>query len=122
MLLLLQLKTNYCHTSIEMACVSGSGQPAPYGMIVLSEAAREECKNPERKSSLTEELDAHRKLVNSQLDHHEALKTLVVMAEEWTIDNGNLTPTMKLKRNSIEDNVAKFVDDWYSQNKSVIWQ
>ena len=107
---------------IEMACVSGSGQPAPYAMIVLSESARAEAKDSSKRNGLAQQLDSYRKEINSQLDHHEHLKMMVVIAEEWTIENGKLTPTMKLKRNAIETAYEKNVDGWYKANQAVVWQ
>jgi long-subunit acyl-CoA synthetase (AMP-forming) len=62
-----------------------------------------------------------RKSVNAQLDHHEQLKMVVVIKEEWTIDNGKLTPTMKLKKGAIEDDNATHVQGWYDANQSVVW-
>ncbi|MGC6417599.1 MAG: AMP-binding protein [Bradymonadia bacterium] len=106
---------------VEMACVSGSGQPAPYGMVVLSEASRAEVKNGASKETFAAELDAHRVSLNSSLDHHEQLGFLVVIGDEWTIDNGMLTPTMKLKRGAIEDAYASLVDGWYAEGQKVLW-
>merc|ERR1712072_1498192 len=104
-----------------MVCVSGSGQPAPYAMIVLSETARADAKNQSKRNSMGQELDAYRKEINGQLDHHEQLKMLVVISEEWTIENGKLTPTMKLKRPAIEDDCASHVQGWYDAKKSIVW-
>ena len=106
---------------VEMACVSGSGQPAPYGMVVLSEASRADVKNGANKETFAAELDAHRVSLNSSLDHHEQLAFLVVIGDEWTIDNGMLTPTMKLKRGAIEDAYASLVDGWYDEGQKVLW-
>ena len=46
---------------------------------------------------------------------------LVVIGEEWTIDNGKLTPTMKLKRSAIEDDCDAHLEKWYSSSNKVIW-
>ena len=76
--------------SKELHGSSGSGQPAPFGMVVLSEDGREQAKNKSNRADMAASLDAHRSTINAQLDHHEALKMLVVIGEEWTIDNGKL--------------------------------
>jgi long-subunit acyl-CoA synthetase (AMP-forming) len=60
--------------------------------------------------------------VNQTLDPHEHLRFMVVVNEPWTIENDFLTPTMKLKRNVVEDAYRKKVDDWYAQEKTVIWE
>ena len=109
------------HNDVEMACVSGSGQPSPYGMVVLSERARGNVASESDRDRMASALDSLRKEINAQLDHHEQLKMLVVIGEEWTIDNGKLTPTMKLKRGAIEEESAPHVEGWYGSNKNVIW-
>ncbi len=106
---------------IEMACVSGSGQPQPYGLVVLSEAGRAAAADPSNRDGIAAELDAHRKSINADLDHHEQLQLLVVVGEEWTVDNGKLTPTMKLKRAAIEDEFTPHADDWYGSGEALIW-
>ena len=108
-------------SDIEMACVSGSGQPQPYGMVVLSEVARAKVKDASGRTALATALEEHLRALNSELDHHEQLDHLVVIAEEWSVDNGMLTPTMKLKRGAIEDAAAPQVQGWYDKKEKVIW-
>ena len=40
--------------------------------------------------------------VNRALADHEQLQMIVVVREPWSIENGFLTPTMKIKRSRIE--------------------
>ena len=46
---------------------------------------------------------------------------LVVAREPWSIENGCLTPTMKIKRSRIEAAVAAQVEGWYAQPGPVLW-
>jgi long-subunit acyl-CoA synthetase (AMP-forming) len=46
---------------------------------------------------------------------------LVVAAQPWSIENGCLTPTMKIKRSHIEYSVQHQLDNWYANSKVVIW-
>jgi long-chain acyl-CoA synthetase len=48
------------------------------------------------------------KKVNATLEHHETLKKVVVVGEEWNVDSGELTPSMKLKRRVI---LQKYKDE-----------
>ena len=47
---------------------------------------------------------------------------LAVAKIEWLPDNGFLTPTMKIKRATLEDTYGAFADDWYGQKKPVVWE
>lgn len=101
------------HPMIEQACVSGSGMPQPFALVVLS---------PTGKSAgdVTPTLSALRKEINAKLDAHEQLETIAVAREEWTIENGMLTPTLKLKRAAIEDRYASIVAGIYQKKEPVV--
>nr|HMR08082.1 hypothetical protein [Polyangiaceae bacterium] len=58
---------------------------------------------------------------NSELDQHEQLGFVVVVGEDWTIENGLLTPTMKLKRGAIEDKYKPKAESWSKHKELVIW-
>ena len=49
------------------------------------------------------------------------LQMLVVASAPWTIENGYLTPTMKIKRNRIESGVEANVEAWYASKGPVHW-
>jgi long-subunit acyl-CoA synthetase (AMP-forming) len=107
------------HENVELACVTGSGMPQPFGLVMLSEDARKkvgDSANDPVLSSLRELRDR----LNSELDHHERLATIVAVKDEWTVENGMLTPTMKLKRAALEDRYGSLVEDWYSTKEPVI--
>ena len=46
---------------------------------------------------------------------------IVVVREPWSIENGCLTPTMKIKRGRIEAAVQPQVDGWYASGDRVVW-
>jgi len=46
---------------------------------------------------------------------------IVIAREPWAIENGFLTPTMKIKRSRIEASVADRVAAWYASGETVIW-
>lgn len=109
------------HDDVEQACVSGSGMPQPFGMVVLSEAARKRAKDAAARGELERSLAAHVGRVNAELDPHEHLEKLVVIEDEWTIENGMLTPTLKLRRAAIEGRYGEKVHGWYGEKGTVIW-
>ena len=53
--------------------------------------------------------------INGNLARFEKLKRVLLVAEEFTADNGVLTPTMKLRRRVIEERYRKQIEDLYAQ-------
>ena len=109
------------HPLIEMSMVSGLGQPAAYAMVVLGEDVRPKLKDAAFKKDVEAQLAQLLKDVNAELVSHEKLQMIVVAQQPWTIENGFLTPTMKIKRSRIENEVATRVEAWYSVNGKVQW-
>lgn len=109
------------HDDVEIACVTGDGFPQPYGMVVLSEAARPKVKEEAERTRIEKTLAAHLAKLNEELDQHEQLEFVAVISDDWTIENGLLTPTLKLKRGAIEDKYRPKADDWAKSKQKVIW-
>jgi len=109
------------HADLEQACVTGPNMAQPYALVVLAEHLRQAAAGSPLREALTQQLQDHLAVLNSELDPHEQLEKLVVMSEEWTIDNGLLTPTLKLKRSAIEARYADFVTGWYARAGRVVW-
>jgi long-chain acyl-CoA synthetase len=53
--------------------------------------------------------------VNQNLARFERLKRVLLVPDEFTTDNGALTPTLKLRRRVIEDRYRMQIDDLYAQ-------
>jgi len=53
--------------------------------------------------------------INQNLARFEKLKRVLLVAEEFTPDNGIMTPTLKLRRRVIEDRYRRQIDDLYIQ-------
>ena len=109
------------HPMIELSMVSGVGQQAAYAVVVLAEDLRPKVTDPNVREEVNSNLGALLAEVNNALADYEQLRMFVVAPEPWTIDNGCLTPTMKIKRARIEAAVAPGVDAWYSKKGPVIW-
>jgi len=109
------------HPIIEQSMVSGVGHPQPYGMVVLAEDLRARVGDPAVREQVQQELARLREDVNRELLAHERLAMIVVAHEPWSIEEGLLTPTMKIRRNRIEAAVAGRVDSWYSAGQTVQW-
>ena len=110
-------------TNIEQTCVTGSGRSQPFALVLLSEQLRAELASGKAdRGSVDAQLKALLTKVNAQIEEHEQLSFLVVVKDTWQIENGFLTPTMKVKRSTVEGAYAAEVDDWYERNQRVIWQ
>ena len=109
------------HDDVEQALVSGTGMPQPFGLVVLSDAARERSKTTDVREAITKSLEAHLERTNGTLDPHEHLEKVVVVSEPWTIENGLLTPTMKVTRAAIEGRYGSKVADWYKAKSRILW-
>lgn len=103
---------------IEVVCVIGANQGQPLAVVVLSQAARESG-DP---SGIEQALAGIRDDVNRTLDGHEQLSHLVLAKEPWSIANGLLTPTLKVKRQAVERHYEAQVDHWVSSKKTLIWE
>jgi long-subunit acyl-CoA synthetase (AMP-forming) len=101
--------------------VSGVAQSAAYAMVVLAEDIRPKVKDPEVRAAVEKELSELLVKVNAELVDYEKLRMLVIANEAWSIENGFLTPTMKIKRNRIESAVESQVPSWYEKSGSVFW-
>ena len=109
------------HALIELSCVSGVGQPAAYALLILAENIRKQVNEPGLRARVEKELGEWLTQVNTGLSGYEQLQLFVIVSDPWSIENGMLTPTMKLKRARIEANVADKLEGWYGQKKPVLW-
>lgn len=105
------------NTKIEQVCVVGTGIPQPIALITLTE---EGSKN--NKEEIVNELTLFLKLVNRQLEGFEKLEKLVIIDNSWSIENGLLTPTLKVKRNEIEKMHLLKYPVWYADKEVIIWE
>lgn len=109
------------HPMIESSMVSGVGQSASYALIVLAEDVRPKLNDAAFKTEITEQMIGLLKETNKGLADYEQMKMIVIANEPWSIDNGCLTPTMKIKRSKIEEKVAPLVDAWFEGKEAVLW-
>jgi long-subunit acyl-CoA synthetase (AMP-forming) len=100
---------------IEQVCVVGSGIPQPIALLILSEDGQRKSWDEIRAS-----LEATYQEVNPMLEHHERLQKLVVLKEDWTVENGVLTPSLKIKRGVVDDRFQDSYEKWYEGGKGVI--
>ncbi len=104
------------HSHIEQVCVVGDGLPQPLALCVLSDAGRKEARE-QLEGSLKRLLEE----TNQVLDKHEQLNGLVLVPEVWAVENGFLTPTLKIKRASVESAYGPHFGAWGERREGVVW-
>jgi long-chain acyl-CoA synthetase len=108
------------HATLEACCVTGANLGQPLGIVMLNPEAAKSALNG-GKAEIEASLAEHLKAINDNLDPHEQLDCIVVVAEPWTVDNGVITPTFKVKRNRIEELYAASYERWVGSRKPVLW-
>ncbi len=109
------------HPMIELSLVSGVGQSAAYAMVVLSENLRPQMGDAAVRAKVQKELGELLREVNSAVADYEQLRMIVVAQEPWSIENGMLTPTMKIRRSRIEAEFDAQLAHWYTSQGPVHW-
>ena len=106
------------NSDIEQVCVVGMGIPQPLSLTVLSATGK-----AKSKQDLIQSLSASLAEVNAGLESYEKLEKVVIMQGDWTIPNGLMTPTMKVKRNEVEKiHVPKYSTWYHAKEGVVIWE
>jgi long-chain acyl-CoA synthetase len=101
---------------IDQICVMGSGLAKPMAVLVLSPETSAGLSREAISASLAETLD----LVNQQLEKHECLGGLCIAKETWAVENGMLTPTLKIKRDVLEGKYQVLIT--HESGEKVIWE
>ena len=101
---------------IGQVCLVGTSLPQPIALVILSEGSIDLSRS-ELKLSLINTLD----IVNSRIDSHERVSSIVVLSQPWTIENKLLTPTMKIKRNDVEKLYKDQYLEWYDDDERILF-
>ncbi|RKF22207.1 AMP-dependent synthetase [Alginatibacterium sediminis] len=92
------------NSMIEQVCVVGAALTQPIALVVMAPEVKSHSQ-AQVKSSLERTLE----IVNKKLESHERLGHIVVLNEEWNVENSLLTPTLKIIRENIENKFAELI-------------
>ena len=102
---------------VDQACVMGTKYPQAFVIVGLSEIGK--AMNIE---SLNELLKSTLQLYNQNCMEYQKIKKVIIVKEEWTPDNGLLTPTLKMKRNSLSAKYEEGFEALYKLDEAVSWE
>jgi long-chain acyl-CoA synthetase len=109
------------NTYVEQVCVTGASLPQPIALINLSSVAIKKLNSSE--NSKQEVINSFSELLNelnSIVDKHESLQCLVIVPEVWGVDNNFTTPTLKIRRNTVDEYYGGFYESWVDSSEKVI--
>jgi long-chain acyl-CoA synthetase len=109
------------HSAVEACVVTGANLGQPLGILMLSPEAAKRSQDEAQRREMEASFEAHLAAINAKLDPHEQLDCLVAVTTAWTVENGFVTPTMKVKRNRIEEVYGASYERWVGQRKKVLW-
>ncbi len=103
------------NTDIEQVCVVGMGIPQPIALVVLSELGKAKNEN-----QIIESLSRTVTELNPTLQSYERLESIVIMKGDWTIENGLMTPSLKVRRGEVEKIHMPKYPQWYKEAGLVV--
>ncbi|NOH79128.1 AMP-binding protein [Vibrio sp. RE86] len=103
------------YSRVEMMCLIGLGLPAPILLVVPHDFPNFD---RERYARTTEKVIAR---MNAQLESHEQIKGVLMIKDPWSIENGILTPTLKIKRHILEQKYHDVGHNW-PKGQLIVWE
>lgn len=80
-----------------------------YSNVLIPELTKDLVKVPEVLNIIQKQLDKY----NPLFSHPEQIKKFILIPDEWTIDSGELTPSLKVKRKVVEQKYAREIESMY---------
>ena len=110
------------HPAVEACCLMGAGLASPFAVVLLSDGIRQRCADQEARKTLEQSLSATMEKLNARLDPHERVHFIAIADGPWTVGNGLMTPTLKIKRTALEGRYQDYVDVWERSSTPVVWE
>ncbi|GLT19534.1 AMP-dependent synthetase [Vibrio zhanjiangensis] len=103
------------YSRVEMMCLIGLGLPYPILLVVPHDFPNFDRERYER---TTKKVIAK---MNESLESHEQIKGVLMIKDPWSIENGILTPTLKIKRHVLEQKYHEVGQNW-PKDQLVVWE
>lgn len=105
------------NTDIEQVCIVGMGIPQPIMLVIPSAIGKNKSTHELNESLLQSILE-----INPHLEKHEKIEKAVVMKEDWTVENGLMTPTLKIKRSQVEKIHMPMYRLWFDAEERILYE
>jgi len=105
------------NTDIEQVCIVGMGIPQPIMLVIPSVLGKTKSKTELSESLLQSILE-----VNPTLEKHEKIEKAIIMKEDWTVENGLVTPTLKIKRTLVEKIHMPMYRSWFDAEGRILYE
>ncbi|MFK7933201.1 MAG: AMP-binding protein [Saprospiraceae bacterium] len=105
------------NTDIEQMCILGLGLPQPVMLVVPSEIGM-----AKEKSALQAGLDQQLVAVNKTIPNYTKISTIIVVKEPFSVENGCLTPTLKVKRNALNQRYQDKLWGWHEEKDKIVFE
>ncbi|MGR5231995.1 AMP-binding protein [Vibrio rotiferianus] len=103
------------YSRVEMMCLIGLGLPGPILLVVPHDFPHFD---KERYARTTRKVITR---MNKELESHEQIKGVLMIQDPWSIENGILTPTLKIKRHVLEQKYHEIGHNW-PKGEMVVWE
>jgi long-chain acyl-CoA synthetase len=96
----------------EQHCLLGRGYSKTVMVAVLNEASRQLAKASRERAEeeIAGAIQQAVESINGALEKHARIGAVILASEEWTIDNEVLTPTLKIRREKVEERYGELAE------------
>ena len=113
---------------INQVVLIGDRQPYVTALVTINTAAAKAIRGLEQTAeheipasdSVRQEVEQVMKRVNAQLAPFEQIRRFRILDREFTIDRGELTPTMKIRRTQVLENYRNTVNELYLGKEEMV--
>lgn len=105
------------NTDIEQMCILGLGLPQPVMLVVPSEIG-----TAKSQSDLKTSLDTELGRVNATIPNYTKISTIIVVEEPFSVENGCLTPTLKVKRSVLNEKYKNKLWGWHEHKDKIVFE
>lgn len=105
------------NNDIEQLCLVGLACPQPILLINISEIGA-----AKSREELVSSLESTLNKVNADLPNYQKVSKIIVAKDAWSVENGLLTPTLKVKRGKINEKYGEALEAWQNTAETIVFE